>query len=138
MMRTTLGPDDLDRLSATLRQANADFEAAYPGDSGSRQPVHTVYGGAHLFKRDTAAKLGDLAVRFLDQHTATPERLAATLGIQGPDGTDLADTVHFRVREKLVREAVEDFRIDFEDGYGPRPDAEEDAEAVRVGGVAAQ
>ena len=134
MTRTTLGPDDLDRLSATLRQANADFEAAYPGDSGSRQPVHTVYGGAHLFQRDTAAKLGDLAVRFLDQHMATPERLAATLGIQGPDGTDLADTVHSRVREKLVREAVEDFRIDFEDGYGPRPDAEEDAEAVRVGG----
>ncbi len=133
MMRTTLGPDDLDRLSATLRQASADFEAAYPGDSGSRQPVHTVYGGAHLFKRDTATKLGDLAVRFMDQYMATPEQLTATLGIQGPEGTNLADTVHRRVREKLVREAVEDFRIDFEDGYGPRPDAEEDAAAVRVG-----
>ena len=133
MMRTTLGPDDLDRLSATLRRANADFEAAYPGDSGSRQPVHTVYGGAHLFKRDTAAKLGDLAVRFMDRHMATPERLTATLGIQGPEGTNLAETVHHRVRDKLVREAVEDFRIDFEDGYGPRPDAEEDAAAVRVG-----
>ncbi len=132
-MRTTLGPDDLDRLSATLRQANADFEAAYPGDSGSRQPVHTVYGGAHLFKRDTAAELGALAVRFMDQHMATPEHLTATLGIQEPEGTNLADTVHRRVREKLVREAVEDFRIDFEDGYGPRPDAEEDAAAVRVG-----
>ena len=133
MMRTTLGPDDLDRLSATLRRANADFEAAYPGDSGSRQPVHTVYGGAHLFERDTAAKLGDLAVRFMDRHMGTPERLTATLAIQGPEGTNLADTVHHRVRDKLVREAVEDFRIDFEDGYGPRPDAEEDAEAVRVG-----
>ena len=133
MMRTTLGPDDLDRLSATLRQASADFEAAYPGDSGSRQPVHTVYGGAHLFKRDTATKLGDLAVRLMDQHMATPEQLTPTLGIQGPEGTNLADTVHRRVREKLVREAVEDFRIDFEDGYGPRPDAEEDAAAVRVG-----
>ena len=95
-MRTTLGSDDLDRLSATLRQASADFEAAYPGDSGSRQPVHTVYGGAHLFKRDTAAKLGDLAVRFMDQHMATPEQLTATLGIQGPEGTNLADTVHRR------------------------------------------
>ncbi|MBA2736558.1 MAG: phosphoenolpyruvate kinase, partial [Pyrinomonadaceae bacterium] len=35
-----------------------------------------------------------------------------------------------RVREKLTREPVEDFRIDFEDGYGTRPDAEEDGHAV--------
>jgi citrate lyase beta subunit len=32
--------------------------------------------------------------------------------------------------EKLRREPVEDFRIDFEDGYGNRPDAEEDGHAV--------
>ena len=31
---------------------------------------------------------------------------------------------------KLAREPVEDFRIDFEDGFGARPDAEEDATAV--------
>jgi hypothetical protein len=30
------------------------------------------------------------------------------------------------VRDKLEREPIEDFRIDFEDGYGNRPDAEED------------
>ena len=34
-----------------------------------------------------------------------------------------------RVQEKLKREAVEDFRIDFEDGYGNRPDDEEDRHA---------
>jgi citrate lyase beta subunit len=34
------------------------------------------------------------------------------------------------VRTKLEREAVEDFRIDFEDGYGNRPDAEEDETAI--------
>jgi hypothetical protein len=33
------------------------------------------------------------------------------------------------VVEKLKREPVEDFRIDFEDGYGNRPDAEEDGHA---------
>jgi len=33
------------------------------------------------------------------------------------------------VLEKLQREPVEDFRIDFEDGYGNRPDAEEDQHA---------
>ena len=35
-----------------------------------------------------------------------------------------------RVSEKLQREPVEDFRIDFEDGYGNRPDDEEDGHAV--------
>ena len=39
-------------------------------------------------------------------------------------------TVYQRVLEKLSREAVEDFRIDFEDGYGNRPDEEEDGHAV--------
>src|SRR5260221_992866 len=41
----------------------------------------------------------------------------------------LAHTIHARVQEKLSREPVEDFRIDFEDGYGNRPDAEEDGHA---------
>jgi citrate lyase beta subunit len=39
---------------------------------------------------------------------------------------------------KLEREAVEDFRIDFEDGYGNRPDDEEDADAVRTAGEVAR
>jgi citrate lyase beta subunit len=34
------------------------------------------------------------------------------------------------VRAKLAREAVEDFRVDFEDGFGARSDAEEDATAI--------
>ena len=41
----------------------------------------------------------------------------------------LAHTLYSRVQEKLRREPVEDFRIDFEDGYGNRPDAEEDGHA---------
>ena len=42
----------------------------------------------------------------------------------------LAYTIYRRVTEKLQREPVEDFRIDFEDGYGNRPDDEEDGHAV--------
>ena len=42
----------------------------------------------------------------------------------------LAPAIHARVLDKLRREPVEDFRIDFEDGYGNRPDAEEDGHAV--------
>ena len=84
-----------------------------------RQPVHTVYGGAHLFKADTARKLGSTALRALDEHAPDASTLAGILGIPTP----LADRVYTRVREKLQREPVEDFRLDFEDGYGNRPDA---------------
>ena len=37
-----------------------------------------------------------------------------------------------RSSKKLKKEAVEDFRIDFEDGFGNRPDDEEDATAVNA------
>jgi citrate lyase beta subunit len=84
-----------------------------------------VYGGAHLFKADTAQKLGTTALRALDEHARDPRTLAGILGIEPP----LADRVYPRVREKLEREPVEDFRLDFEDGYGNRPDAEEDGHA---------
>ena len=43
---------------------------------------------------------------------------------------NLAETIYQRVLEKLKSEAVEDFRIDFEDGYGNRPDEEEDGHAA--------
>ena len=42
----------------------------------------------------------------------------------------LAHSIYNRVSEKLRREPVEDFRIDFEDGYGNRPDEEEDGHAA--------
>ena len=58
-----------------------------------------------------------------------PTSPAASASPRDPDGW-LATTVHERVRRKLEREPVEDFRIDFEDGFGARPDAEEDATAI--------
>jgi citrate lyase beta subunit len=84
-----------------------------------------VYGGAHLFRADSARKLGDLALRALDDYAPDARSFAEALGLDAA----LADTVYARVRAKLAREPVEDFRIDFEDGYGNRPDAEEDATA---------
>lgn len=104
----------------------ADFTKRYPGESGRRQPVHTVYGGAHLFKSDTAVRLGQLAVRSFEAFAPDAATFAAALDLPA----ELADTIYARVGEKIVREAVEDFRIDFEDGYGTRPDAEEDAHVV--------
>ena len=109
-----------------LEEALSAFARRFPGDSGQRQPVHTVYGGAHLFKSDTTKKLGVFAVRALNEFAPDPLEFARIIGV--PD--DLADTVYRRVVAKLQREAVEDFRIDFEDGYGNRPDDEEDGHAA--------
>jgi citrate lyase beta subunit len=116
--------------TADLRDANLEFVRRHPGDPPGRQPVHTVYGGAQLFGADAAAKIGGVARRAMEEYAATPAALGEMLGIE--DHPSLA-TVHARVREKLEREAVEDFRIDFEDGYGNRPDEEEDHHAVLVG-----
>ena len=94
------------------------------------QPIHTVYGGAHLFKSTTCSKLATLAERAFHEHAPDPSSLTRIFGI--PEA--LAETVHLRVAEKLRREAVEDFRIDFEDGFGVRSDAEEDAAADKAAG----
>ncbi len=126
-MKTTLTPESLSAARAALKEANAAFARTYPGESTRRQPVHTVYGGAHLFRAETARKMGDVALGTLREYA--PD--AATLGkVLGLPGGDFSRRVYERVVEKLQREPVEDFRIDFEDGYGPRPDAEEDGHAV--------
>ena len=46
-----------------------------------RQPVHVVYGGAHLFKSDTTRKLGTLAERALAEYAPDATTLAYALGI---------------------------------------------------------
>ncbi|MFD7984963.1 DUF6986 family protein [Kitasatospora indigofera] len=116
-------------VDALLGPVDAELARRYPGDSGTRQPVHTVYVPADLFAADTVSSWGRQALEAFDTHAGTSAELARALGV--PDDELLAD-VHARVRAKLEREPVEDLRIDFEDGYGPRPDAEEDAAAVRA------
>jgi citrate lyase beta subunit len=126
MVRTSLSEKKLHKVLGRVRNAQARITARYPGDSGARQPVHTVYGGAHLFSSDTAHKLGELALKSLDAYAPDAETFAEAIGVPG----ELAAKVYDRVRAKLGREAVEDFRIDFEDGYGNRPDDEEDGHAI--------
>jgi hypothetical protein len=125
-MTTSLSPENIESITERLRPSLASFAKRFPGETGRRQPVHTVYGGAHLFKGDTAVRLGQLAVRSFESFAPDAATFGAALGL--PD--ELREPVYERVREKLVREAVEDFRIDFEDGYGTRSDAEEDGHAV--------
>jgi len=97
------------------------------GTRAARQPVHTVYGGAHLFTPETTAKLGAIALKTLREHAPDATALAAVLGFDAA----LAARVYPRVVAKLEREPVEDYRIDFEDGFGSRADDEEDAVARR-------
>lgn len=138
-----------------LAEANRAFAQRYPGPTPDRQPVHTVYGGAQLFRAETPARLGALALDSMRTYARDPVELALGVGFvddpaalaagadvlqqsyrsnaaalrdENPQGW-LACAVYERVSQKLAREAVEDFRIDFEDGFGARPDAEEDATA---------
>lgn len=124
-MEMTFSEREMNELSARLRAALSPYSAAYPGESGRRQPVHVVYGGAHLFKAGSIAKLSSIAMRSFETYAPDADEFASLLGIPNA----LAATVHNRVREKLERGAIEDYRLDFEDGYGIRPDAEEDAHA---------
>ena len=128
MQNTSLQSDEIEKISAALSDANKAFMRHYPGESNRRQAVHTVYGGAHLFKADSAQKLGAVALRSLNEYASDAKSLAEVLGPSG-DG-QLAEKVYDRVVEKLRREPIEDFRLDFEDGYGNRPDAEEDGHAA--------
>jgi citrate lyase beta subunit len=124
-MRTSLSDKKLAKALSKIRDAQDEYVRLYPGDSGARQPVHTVYGGANLFTADTARKLGEVALRTLETNAPDPDTFAEAIGI----APALAGKVYERVLAKLRSEPVEDFRIDFEDGYGNRPDDEEDGHA---------
>jgi citrate lyase beta subunit len=119
--------DDLAaELDTRLSAADAQLAADYPGERSERQPVHTVYVPADRYHAGVVAEWGRQARDTLDQHGRTAVELADALGLQ----RDVADEIHGRVLAKLVREPIEDLRIDFEDGFGPRPDQDEDAAAV--------
>src|SRR6266540_2951650 len=124
-----LSDGEIRRITSALETPLAKLAARYPGESDQRQPVHTVYGGAHLFKSDTAPKLGVLALRALNDHAPDASSFADAIGLPPAH----AETIYSRVVEKVKREPVEDFRIDFEDGYGNRPDDEEDRHAKTAG-----
>jgi citrate lyase beta subunit len=126
--QTSFDAKEIASINAKLSEANREFMHRYPGESNRRQSVHTVYGGAHLFKVDSPKKLGAVALRSLEEYAPEAQTLARAIGMTG-DG-QFAQRVYDRVIEKLRREPVEDFRLDFEDGYGNRADAEEDGHAA--------
>lgn len=156
-MNLSISDTEKQALLGTLKIANLNFQQTYPGDKPDRQPVHTVYGGANLFKSDTCVKMGDIALKSLQTYSPDFVTLAKVLELEGhedlPNGEKkieklvkkldkmnekqrkkdsawLSYSVYNKIIQKLKTEPVEDFRIDFEDGFGNRPDDEEDATAV--------
>src|SRR5690242_45852 len=131
---TSLSGAVTEAIGASLAPVDAELERRYPGDPGTRQPVHTVYVPGDAFAADTVRAWGDRALAALDEHAPDAASFAAVLGLTD----ELAGPVYDRVRAKLEREPVEDLRVDFEDGYGPRPDAEEDESAARAARLIAE
>jgi citrate lyase beta subunit len=158
-MKFSIKEDEKKSLLNDLKTANLKFQKIYPGDKPDRQAVHTVYGGANLFKSVTCIKMGDIALRNLKTYAPDFTELARVLNFKGHEDLPksekkikkltkkldklsdperkkepewLAYSVFNKIIQKLKTEAVEDFRIDFEDGFGNRPDDEEDATAQKA------
>ena len=150
--------DDLDRTSIALGRGEPRLQrAATRAIAPARQPVHTVYGGAHLYKAETTRRLGELALRSLASYAPDRAGVRARRRLRAAEALASADAAALRARSSAIRprfaaraprpgwrspstsacapscarEPVEDFRIDFEDGFGARPDAEEDATAAQ-------
>ncbi len=93
--------------------------------------LHVLYAGADRFVPDLVPKMGRIAREAFETHLRTDEDLLRVVG-EGAAGVDLGE-LRARVRARLEARPLDDFRIDFEDGYGVRPDAEEDGHAQAAG-----
>ena len=126
MTRPRLGPDDLAAVDRIMAPADEALARDYPGERGTRQPVHTVYVPADRVTPGIVADHGAAARALLAEHAPDPGTLAAIVGAD----EDRVAEVWPLLRAKLEREPVEDLRIDLEDGYRGHSDDEEDADAV--------
>lgn len=154
-MKQTFSAKILGEFYSKLYESDSSF-ILHP--SSLRNPVHVVYGGANLFKAETPEKLGKIALKSLETYASDFAEFARAMWISGADSLPfyedaaqdiefelieneekvkrenfpawLAWTIHNRTHEKLRNEPIEDFRIDFEDGYGFRSNAEEDSHSI--------
>jgi citrate lyase beta subunit len=126
---------ELDR--GALDAANDAYVRRHAGERSGRQPVQSFIEGAQHFRADTIPMLGARALDALERHAGDGAALARAM-VFGERERAMAVDVRDRVARKLRTEPVEDYRIDFEDGYGVHPDAVEDAEVRRCAAAAAE
>jgi len=162
-MKQTFSDETLGGVFAKL---DASAFAVRKPKSEIRNPVHVLYGGANLFTPETTRKLGKIALKNLQTFAPDFAQFARAMWVKGADALPqfadvIADlekhlvkdaeqvkandydawftwTIYCRTIEKLEREPIEDFRIDFEDGYGFRADKEEDAHCISASGALAE
>jgi hypothetical protein len=95
-------------------------------DTTIAQPLHTLYAGAHLYRADAVTRIGQIAQQTLHEYDVSS-------WLDGVGGAVMWHRLRDALIARLSSAPVEDQRIDFEDGYGPRGDEEEDAHAKAVG-----
>ena len=84
-MKTSLTASDTKGVLLGLRNSNLAFRKKYPGDPDSRQPVHTVYGGAHLFQADTVPALGRISLAHFQMYAKDCLEFGQALGLAGSE-----------------------------------------------------
>src|SRR5213596_3365755 len=82
-MKLSIDVHERDLVLEDLKTANIAFQQIYPGDKPDRQPVHTLYGGANLFKSDTCVKMGESALKRLQTYAPNFVVLANVLELDG-------------------------------------------------------
>src|SRR6185503_4632105 len=106
-MKLSIKESDKKDLLKKLGKANLKFQKIYPGDKYDRQPVHTVYGGANLFKADTCVKMGEIALRNLQNYAPNFVVLAKALHVQGHQDLPADQTEIDQLVKELELTAVE-------------------------------
>jgi hypothetical protein len=146
-----------DTDKANLKEiSNADKKPA--PNPGKRSPVHVVYGGANIFQANTPEKLGKLAIGSIEKYCPNFADFARAMWLKGAEDMPIDQTgirelefqfaddpaaarsnnpdaflaweVFQKTISKLQNNPIEDYRIDFEDGYGIRSDDEEDGHCI--------
>ncbi|MFB8006664.1 DUF6986 family protein [Nocardia sp. NPDC056000] len=110
-------------IEGRLRSVDAELAQHYPGDRAG-QPIHTAYVSAADATPELPREWGATAIELAGKHSDVLTELG------GPDA--LARTLN-----ALRWRAIQDLRLDFEDGYGTRGDAVEDRDALHAGAVLA-
>ena len=99
-MKLSIPSEAKENVLNELQIANLAFQKVYPGENSERQPVHTVYGGANLFKSDTTVKMGQIALKSFKTNAPNFSVLAKVLELTGHESlpTTVAEINAFESR----------------------------------------
>ncbi len=119
-------------MIARLASRYVDPDASLRPAPDPNPPFHTMVVGAHLIDDGALSRWRQAALDVFETYAGDAPLFLEALGIEG-----VRDPVALRaqVARRLSEAPLEDLRVDFEDGYGERPDEEEDRDAKRTGAL---